>query len=194
MRRASRIFYSVILMLMQNPRSRTEFLKKHHLYGSIGENCSIQKPKLPLYSNLIHIHNNVKIASNVGFLTHDIIHTMLNDKDPGGGYIERIGCIEIMDNVFIGAGTRILYGTRIGTNVIIGSDSLVNKDVPDNSVYAGVPARYICTFDEYAKKAKEYSDKFKETYGISKFHGVNDDLAKRIYADFIREHEQKKNS
>ena len=85
MRRISRIFYSVILMMMQDARSRTEFLKKHHLYGSIGENCSIQKPKLPLYSNLIYIHNNVKIASNVGFITHDIIHTMLNDKDPVGG-------------------------------------------------------------------------------------------------------------
>ncbi len=194
MRRISRIFYSVILMMMQDARVRTEFLKKHHLYGSIGENCSIQKPKLPLYSNLIYIHNNVKIASNVGFITHDIIHTMLNDKDPVGGYIERIGCIEIMDNVFIGAGTRILYGTRIGSNVIIGSDSLVNKDVPDNSVYAGVPARYICSFDEYVRKAKEYSDHFKETYGISRLHGVGDELAKMVYADFLKEHEKRNNN
>lgn len=188
MKRITRIFYSVILMLMQNSRKRTEFVRKHHLYGSIGENCSIQKPKLPLYSNLIHIHNNVKIASNVGFITHDIIHTMLNDKYPQGDFIERIGCIEIMDNVFIGAGTRILYGTRIGTNVIIGAQSLVNKDVPDNSVYAGVPARYICSFDEYVDKQKKFSDEFKEKYGISKLHGVDDELAEMVYTEFLKEH------
>ena len=71
-----------------------------------------------------------------------------------------------MNNVFIGAGTRILYNTRIGSNVIIGADSLVNKDIPDNSVYAGVPARFICSFEEYAKKAKAYSIEFKKLYGV----------------------------
>ncbi|MBO6266418.1 MAG: hypothetical protein J6M57_10490 [Acidaminococcaceae bacterium] len=113
---------------------------------------------------------------------------MLNDKYPQGDFIERIGCIEIMDNVFIGAGTRILYGTRIGTNVIIGAQSLVNKDVPDNSVYAGVPARYICSFDEYVDKQKKFSDEFKEKYGISKLHGVDDELAEMVYTEFLKEH------
>ena len=144
-----RKLWSVILYLIPSAKKRTEFMRKHHLYGAIGENCSIQKRKLPLYSNLVFLHNNVKIASNVGFVTHDIIHLMLNQKyQDGGGFKEKVGCIEVMDNVFIGSGTRILYNTRIGSNVIIGSDRLVNKDIPDNSVYAGVPARFICTFDE----------------------------------------------
>ena len=162
-------------------------MKKKHLYGSIGEMCIIQKRKLPLYSNLVFLHNDVKIASNVGFVTHDIIHTMLNHKYPEkkNAFIEKVGCIEIMDNVFIGSGTRILYNTRIGSNVIIGSDSLVNKDVPDNSVYAGVPARFICTFDEYVQKASDYSSQIKEKYGIDKFKGISDDFAKQIYNEFI---------
>ena len=182
-----RKLYSAILMLIPSAKKRTEFMRKHHLYGAIGQNCSIQKRKLPLYSNLVFLHDNVKIASNVGFVTHDIIHTMLNQKFPGGGYMERVGCIEIMDNVFIGSGTRILYNTRIGSNVIVGSDSLVNKDIPDNSVYAGVPARYICSFDEYVEKAKQYSVEFKEAYGIETPGSVSDALAQKIYQRFCEE-------
>ncbi|MBR1792797.1 MAG: hypothetical protein IJ764_04075 [Bacteroidales bacterium] len=89
-----------------------------------------------------------------------------------------------MDNVFIGSGTRILYGVRIGSNVIVGSGSLVNKDVPDNSVVAGVPARRICSFDEYLAKATAYSEDFRQRYGISRLHGVSDALAQQLYADF----------
>ena len=190
--RKRRKLYSAVLYLIPSAKKRTEFMRKHHLYGAIGNNCSIQKRKLPLYSNLVFLHNNVKIASNVGFVTHDIIHTMLNQKFPGGGYVERIGCIEVMDNVFIGSGTRILYNTRIGSNVIIGSDSLVNKDIPDNSVYAGVPARFICTFDEYVEKAKAFSTEFKELYGVDRLDGVSDKLAKQIYNNFLREKNQKR--
>ena len=187
-----RKLWSAALYLIPSAKKRTEFMRKHHLYGAIGENCCIQKRKLPLYSNLVFLHNNVKIASNVGFVTHDIIHTMLNQVFPEGGYTERIGCIEIMDNVFIGSGTRILYNTRIGTNVIIGSDSLVNKDIPDNSVYAGVPARFICTFDAYAEKAKAYSEEFRALYGIDNPGGVSDKLAKQVYENFLKDKEQKR--
>ncbi len=185
MNRFKRLFFSVMIAVLPG-RTRISFIKRHHLYGSIGDNCYIQKRKLPLYSNLVFIHNNVHVASNVGFVTHDIIHSMLNVKFEEGGFVERIGCIEIMDNVFIGSGTRILYDTRIGNNVIIGSDSLVNKDVPDNSVYAGVPARYICSFEEYVAKAKQYSECFKEQYGNEIIHGVDDKLSKRLYDAFLK--------
>lgn len=67
-------------------------------------------------------------------------------------YRERIGCIEVFDNVFIGSNSVILYDTKIGPNVVIGSGSVVTKDCESNSVYAGVPARKICSFDDYAKK------------------------------------------
>jgi acetyltransferase-like isoleucine patch superfamily enzyme len=170
-------------------RKRANFIRKHHLYGSVGENCMIQKKKLPLYSNLVHLGNNVWVASNVGFVTHDVIHSMLNHQSREGSFIEKVGCIEVMDNVFIGSGTRILYNTRIGNNVIIGSDSLVTKDIPDNSVYAGVPARFICSFDEYVKKHLKYSEYFREKFGRDAIHGMDDALAVMIYKDFL---EQKK--
>ena len=185
MKKWKRDLLSAVIAVIPGAGRRTRFMKKHRLYGAIGDKCVIQKRKLPLYSNLIYLHNNVKIASNVGFVTHDIIHTMLNAKAPGSGHIERVGCIEVMDNVFIGSGTRILYDTRIGSNVIIGSDSLVNKDIPDNSVYAGVPARFICTFDEYVEKSKAYSEDFRTKYGTPKIKDMDDALAAQLYRDFV---------
>ena len=43
----------------------------------------------------------------------------------------------------------IMYGVCIGNNVVIGARSLVTKDIPDNSVAAGSPARIIKTLEEY---------------------------------------------
>lgn len=90
-----------------------------------------------------------------------------------------------MNNVFIGSGTRILFNTRIGNNVIIGSGSLVNKDIPDNSVYAGVPARYICSFDEYVEKHLKYSENFRKKFDRNGVHGMDDKLASMLYEDFL---------
>ncbi|MBR3016466.1 MAG: hypothetical protein IKH57_05225 [Clostridia bacterium] len=59
-----------------------------------------------------------------------------------------MGCIEIGDNVFVGSGVHILYDTKIGNNVIIGTYSVVMLDIPDSSVVAGVSAWVIDCFDE----------------------------------------------
>jgi acetyltransferase-like isoleucine patch superfamily enzyme len=183
MTKRQRLLWSAIIMLIPGANRKTAFIRKHHLYGHVGKNCIIQKGKLPLYSNLVFLHDNVMVASNVGFVTHDITHRLLN-TDSEEQFVERVGCIEIMDNVFVGAGTRILYDTRIGSNVIIGAGSLVNKDIPDNSVYAGVPARYICSFKEFVEKHRRYSDNFRETYGVDMLSGVSDDLAQKMYKNF----------
>ena len=114
---------------------------------------------IPVYSELISFHDNVAIARNVDFVTHDIIHSVLNHlpKEMKGGhrFRERVGCIEIMDNVMAGSNSVILYGTRIGPNVIVGSGSVVTKDLEPNGVYAGVPARRIGPFDAFLQKRIE---------------------------------------
>ena len=104
------------------------------------------------------IGDNVRLASHVLLVTHDVSHFVLNNLGlkniEGKRYKERIGCIDIGSNVFVGTNTTILYDVKIGNNVIIGAGSLVNHDIPSNSVAAGVPARVICTFDEFVEKRK----------------------------------------
>ncbi len=49
----------------------------------------------------------------------------------------------IMDNVIVGAGAKILGNITIGENSLIGANSVVIKDVPDNSTVVGIPAKLI---------------------------------------------------
>lgn len=49
----------------------------------------------------------------------------------------------IEDGVFIGTRCIILKGTRIGTGSIIGAGSVVSGHIPENEIWAGVPARFI---------------------------------------------------
>lgn len=51
--------------------------------------------------------------------------------------------VNIKKNAWIGAGSTICPGVTIGENSVIGAGSVVTKDVPDNVVYAGVPAKFI---------------------------------------------------
>ncbi len=51
--------------------------------------------------------------------------------------------VEVGSNVWIGYGACILRGVRVGDNSIIGTNSVVTKDVPANAVVAGIPARII---------------------------------------------------
>ena len=53
------------------------------------------------------------------------------------------GPIIIGDNVWIGTGAVILDGVKIGKNAVIGAGAVVNKDVPENAIVGGVPAKVI---------------------------------------------------
>lgn len=53
------------------------------------------------------------------------------------------GDIVIEDDVWIGAGSIILPGVRIGKGAVIASNAVVNKDVPENTIVGGVPAKLI---------------------------------------------------
>ena len=46
----------------------------------------------------------------------------------------------------------VLCNVRIGNNVIVGAGSVVTHDLPDNGVYAGVPARYVSSIEDYKEK------------------------------------------
>jgi len=158
------LWHSLMLSTKTTAKNRAEYLRKHKVFHYIGIGCSIMDRRVPLYARLISIGDNVHIATNVSFVTHDITHIMLSKRSINNNqYQERLGCIEIGNNVFIGTKCVILYDVRIGSNCIIGAGSIVTKDIPDDSVAVGIPAKRICSIDEYIKR-REIIDKFPQQY------------------------------
>lgn len=152
-----RYWHMMNLFFIKSPMKRAQYLKKHEVFKHIGDKIMITSRKIPLYSRLISIGDNVWIASGVEFITHDVTHFMLNNIDNRKEkFSEKVGCIEVGNNVFIGTGTKILYDVKIGDNVIIAAGSIVTKDIPSNSVIGGVPAKKICSFEDYIEKRRSY--------------------------------------
>lgn len=149
--KGKRLLHTLRLWTIPRPSARANYLKKKKVFGAMGEKCMIMDRKVPLYAELIRLGDNVRIASNVTFATHDVIHLVLNnmpDTSPDT-FGENIGCIDIGSNVFLGTGSILLGDIRIGDNVIVAAGSVVNRDIPSNSVVAGSPARVIGTLEDY---------------------------------------------
>ena len=151
-------------MIIPSAEKRTKWLKTHNFFYEMGENVHFQPRNLPADPKYIKIHNNVAVASNVHFVTHDIINKVFNNMDETQGkYQFHLGCIEIMDNVFIGSNATIMPNVRIGPNAIVASGAIVTKDVPEGTIVAGVPAKIIGSFDELKKARLEESLTITET-------------------------------
>lgn len=83
--------------------------------------------------------NNVFIGPNCGFYTsgHPIDFKTRNRG------IEYAKTITVGDNVWIGGNVTVLPGVNIGSNVVIGAGSVVNKDIPSNVVAVGNPCKIV---------------------------------------------------
>ena len=99
---------------------------------------------------LVSIGNHVTITSGVRFVTHDGGVWVLRGEHPG---LDVFGRITVGNNVFIGLGSIILPGVTIGDDVVIGAGSLVNKDIPSQSVAAGVPAKVVSSLEDYRQRS-----------------------------------------
>ncbi|WP_282570485.1 DapH/DapD/GlmU-related protein [Butyrivibrio fibrisolvens] len=92
----------------------------------------------------------VEIGDNVTFTHASILSHDASTKIPLGK--TKIAKVKIGNNVFIGYGVIILPGVTIGTNVVIGAGSVVNRDIPDNSVAAGNPCKVIGSYEDFVNK------------------------------------------
>lgn len=116
---------------------------------TIGENAWIFSDDIETAEPyLVTIGNNVMIANDVSFTTHD---ASASYYIPGASDI--FGRITIGNNVFIGMGSIILPGVTIADDCIIGAGSVVSKSfLKPGGVIAGNPAKRICEVEDLKKK------------------------------------------
>lgn len=112
---------------------------------TIGNHCNIGK------FNHITACNKVQIGD--GLLTG--CYVLISDNSHGGLSVEESGIIPaeralkskgevvIGDNVWLGDKVSVLSGVHIGNNVIVAANAVVTKDIPDNCLVAGVPAKIV---------------------------------------------------
>lgn len=102
---------------------------------TIGQNVFINYGFHCVARGLIEIQDNVMIAPNVTILT--------TNHDYNNRSILFCKKVTIKKNAWLGSGCIILPGVTVGENSVIGAGSVVSKDVPDNCVFAGNPAKLI---------------------------------------------------
>lgn len=101
---------------------------------------------------LISVGDDCLFSSNVMIFTHDGGVKVLNSLKYFEHPNDKMGRVKIGNNVFVGHGAIILPNVIIEDNVIVGAGAIVSKNLPQNTVCAGAPAKPICSLDEYWKK------------------------------------------
>lgn len=139
--------YSLMKEILKEAKG-TFFIEQPFMcdYGSnirIGDNFYSNHNLIILDSAKVTFGDNVFIGPNCGFYTAE--HPLEAEQRNTG--VEFAKPITVGNNVWIGGGVSVLAGVNIGNNVVIGAGSVVTKDVPDNVVIGGVPAKVIKKLD-----------------------------------------------
>ena len=140
---------------MRSEKAHINFLRKKGV--QIGSNCLFRYHRTIWIDEtrpaLITIGDNVSFNRGFVLLTHDFVSgiflNLYNDFVPAGKRVI------IGNNVRFGAHCTVLAGAKIGDNCFIGANSLVNKEIPSNSVAVGIPAKVICSIEEFYEKRKK---------------------------------------
>lgn len=149
----------------QDFSKRMALFKK--LFADVGENVTIMSPFRVTYGKHMRLGNDVLINANANFLDANLVtigdrvligpdvkfycgeHSIdaskcFGKRSDGNSYvISTTRPIEVGNDVWIGGNVTILPGIKIGNNTIIAAGAVVNKDVPDNAIFGGVPAKKI---------------------------------------------------
>lgn len=142
----SSLLYRILIHL--GIKKKTDYDSVDYLRSrgvQIGEDVNLINTSIDFsHGFLVTIGNKVTLTG-VKILAHDA-----STQIPFG--LTKVGRVIIGDEVYVGHGTIILPNVRIGNRVVVGAGSVVTKDIPDNSVAAGNPARVIGTYDAFLEK------------------------------------------
>ena len=133
------------------------------MLGSVGDNVWIAKTFSCDNGKNIYIGDNftgnfnltildvkeVYIGNDVMIGPNSTITTVGHPLTPKGRreHLAQASEIRIGNDVWLGANVTVLPGVTIGNNVVIGAGAVVNRDIPDNSLAVGVPAKVIKEID-----------------------------------------------
>ena len=92
----------------------------------------------------ITLGNNVFVGPYCGFYT--ATHPLDYKRRNAG--LEKALPIKVGDNCWFGANVSVMPGVTIGNGCVIAAGSVVTKDIPENSMVAGVPAKVVKTIDQ----------------------------------------------
>lgn len=142
-----------------------------------GRNCKFLTKSFGSEPYLITIGDNFYTSSHVQFVNHDGSVNVLRNTCKKLKHADKFGPILIGNNVFLGYGVIVLPDTTIGDNIIVGAGSLVKGNLLSNSVYAGIPAKKICSIDDYKLKVndslvftKSLTQKQKKIFMVNKYN------------------------
>ncbi|OHA13820.1 MAG: acetyltransferase [Candidatus Tagabacteria bacterium RIFCSPLOWO2_01_FULL_39_11] len=100
----------------------------------------------------IFAHHGVMIEDDVQIGSHCALYSASTIDDKQGPVVLKKNCR-------IGSHSIVMPGVTVGENTIVGAQSFVNRDLPPNEVWAGSPARFLMTREEYSEKLKKWRKK-----------------------------------
>lgn len=119
---------------------------------TVGSGCRLIATTVASWGSepyLITLGDRVLVTAGVRFVTHDGAVWPFRREHPR---IDRVAPIEVGDDCFLGLNSIVLPGVTIGSESVVGAGAVVNRSIPPRSVVAGVPARVVCTIDDYWRK------------------------------------------
>ena len=116
---------------------RTPFYTDFGKFITIGKNVFVNNACTFMDRGGITLEDDVKIGPRVNLITEN------HDKNPSNRRTIFSNPIVIRRNVWIGAAATVLPGVTVGANAIVAAGAVVTKDVPPDTIVAGVPAKVI---------------------------------------------------
>lgn len=114
---------------------------------SIGDRCTIHNNFINIYEP-VDIGNDVGLSPDVAILTHGYWQSVLE------GYPTSFKGVYIGDGVIVGYRSLIMMGVKINSDIVVGANSVVTKDLIEKAIYAGNPARKISNIIPFSANSR----------------------------------------